>query len=134
MTPEATYTPNPIDTDDPVAISHRLGEIEDELAFLGTELSSAAYWLKKLKGQIQLDSQMAYLSTEGTIPEREAKVAMILAGDPTELPQKLILAEATHARYKQQFEILDTRRSILQTAMKPHVKDQEPRYGQGAGR
>ena len=134
MTPEATYEPSPIDTDDPVAISHRLGEIEDELAFIGPKLSSAAYWLKKLTGQIQLDSQLAYAGTEGTIPEREAKVAMILAGDVEQLPQKLILAEATYARYCKQFEVLDTRRSILQTAMKPHVKDQEARYGQGAGR
>jgi hypothetical protein len=129
---EAVHTADPVDTSSPVAICERLGDIEDRLAFVTNELSRAAYWRRKYKALIEIESKVLYAQTEGTIPEREAAVMRILAGDNSELPQKLGEADATYDRYAKEFEGLDTRRSILQSTLKMHLREQEPRFGEGS--
>lgn len=127
------YEANPIDMSSPAAICDRLGRIEDELAFVSNELARAAYWVKKLKGTIDLQLKVvAYPQTSGTIPERESQALSLLANSPEQLPEKLVRAEAAYAHYKQQFEGLDSRRSILQSGLKVHTREQDPQFGNGS--
>lgn len=129
----AKYEADPIDTTNPAAICDRLGQIEDELAFVSNELARAAYWVKKYKGTIDLQMKVvAYPQTSGTIPERESQALAILVNSPEQFPEKLVRADAAHAHYKQQFEGLDSRRSILQSCLKMHTREQDPQFGNGS--
>lgn len=126
----ATYVPDPIDTDNPAAICDRLGAIEDELAFVGNELSRAAYWVKKYDRQIDELASNLYPRTTGTIPERKHALDALVALDP--LSAKLNEAEAQYAKYTKDFVTLDSRRSVLQSCLKMHTREQEPRFGEGS--
>lgn len=126
------YVPSPVDTTNPVSICDRLAEIEDEVAFISNELARAAYWRKKYSKEIETLTLVFYAQTSGTIPERKAQVGALIAGDNGRLPDKLASAEANYAKFNALFEGRDTQRSILQSILKTHGREQDPRFGEGS--
>ncbi len=126
------YTPAPVDTTDPHAICARLAVIEDELAYVSNQLARAAFWRKSYNDERTNLEQELYAQTEGTIPERKAQLHSLLLSDPGGLLGRQSVAEAKYAQYSKTFDGLDTRRSILQSCLKVHVREQTPQHGQGA--
>jgi hypothetical protein len=119
-----------VDIDSPAAICNRLGQIEDRLAFVTNEVSRAAYWRKKYSTHLDRLGANLYPQTSGTIPERKFELEKLLGLDPA--TDSLAEAEAQYAKYAKEFEGLDTRRSILQSCLKVHTREQEPRFGEGS--
>jgi excisionase family DNA binding protein len=133
-----TYVADPVDTDDAAAICTRLAHIEDRIAFVTNQLSRADYWRAKLKDHKERTIASLLPDAEGrTEKERIATIerSFEIEDDETgkSLNDQLAEADAVHAQYMREFNGLDTRRSILQSALKRLSRDQEPMYGQGAG-
>jgi hypothetical protein len=133
-----TYVADPVDVDDPAAITQRLGLIEDRIAFVSVQLSRADYWRTKLKDHKERTIMALLPDAEGrTEKERVASIERSFEIEDPEsgksLNDQLAEADAVHAQYKREWDGLDTRRSILQSCLKRLVRDQDPQYGQGAG-
>jgi hypothetical protein len=122
----------PIDTDDPVAICARLGEIEDELAMLQPKLSRAAHWRVRYADDIA--RVIGSLRPQGAnAEERKFNQAQHLEAHYGEaLLDKKTAADAEYAQHTKTFDLLDARRSILQSCLKRLLRDQEPQHGSGA--
>ncbi len=129
---EPVHVPDVVDTTSPTAIIARLAVIEDEMAFVTNQLARAAYWRTKYKGEIDVASDVFYPRTAGTIPERKSQLTAMLVNDVSRLPEKFNEAEATYQRYTREFDGLDSRKSILQSCLKVHTRESEPRFGSGS--
>lgn len=128
--PFAVYTADQVDTDSATAICQRLAKIEDRLAFVTNEVARCAYWRKKHTSHLAKLAANLYPQTTGTIPERKAATDKLLALDPAS--DSLEEAEAQYAKYRQEWDGLDSRRSILQSCLKVHTGEREPRFGEGS--
>lgn len=125
--------PAPVQMDSPASIMEGLGEIENALAILQPFYTWAAYWKTKYKDQVDRMTTRLFGNTkEGTIPERKAQVQALLEMDPDDIMGKYGEACAEFARYDKAFEVLDSRRSILQSALKVHTAElTASKFGQG---
>jgi hypothetical protein len=121
----------PVDTDDPVAICARLAEIEDELALLQPKLARAAHWRERYTRD--LERVTGSIRPEGSnTEERKFSIAQHLEQNYAPVLDAQTRAEAEYAQHTKAFDLLDSRRSILQSCLKRHLREQEPRHGQGA--
>lgn len=127
--------PQAVQMDSPASIMEGLGEIENALAILQPFYTWAAYWKTKYKDQVdRLTTRLFGNTKEGTIPERKAQVQGLLEMDEGDIMGKYAEACAEFARYDKAFEVLDSRRSILQSALKIHLAEaSQSRFGQGGG-
>lgn len=124
----------PVAMDSPHAIMEGLSQIENALAMLQPFYTWAAYWKTKYKDQVDRVSTRMYADTTGTIPERKSQVAATLAMDASGIMDKYGEACSEFARYDKAFEVLDSRRSILQSALKIHLAEAtQSRFGKGGG-
>lgn len=122
----------PVDTTDPHAIAQRLASIEDALARLQSVAAEIAY--QRIVRRHALDEAEKSIEPQGANAEaRKHHVASVLGAKfPNEVAAK-VEAEAHYAACEKAHELLDSRRSILQSALKLHLREQEARFGQGAG-
>lgn len=132
-------TAGPVDPDDPNAICHRLAELEDAIAVISGELARTALRIQEADRAYAVWQRNLWPSTaaEGkTVTDRTQALHRMMAAD-AESHAALTEMQAARAAQKYGRELMDgceSRRSICQTLLKPHLNEQQPKFGQGAGR
>ena len=122
----------PVDTDSPVEICQRLAVIEDDMARLQPALAEAAF--RRLTHDDYIDQVQAAIKPEGAnAEERKHSVAAVMQDKYGAVLDERAKATAAFRACEKAFEVLDSRRSILQSMLKLHLREQEPKHGQGAG-
>lgn len=109
--------------DNPALVMNRLAEIENALAEKQNALEQAAGDLVRAKRDYEHRHATVYLTTEGTVAERQATTLIAIAAGDSELYDRLTDAEADYDSLTRVVRVLDTRASIGMAILKAQSRN-----------
>lgn len=116
--------------DSPGAVMEQMADVYDDLAEKQVDHGKAAGRVAEFQAKIKALTATLHQRTTGTVDER--KMATQRALEQSEDWAALQLAEAELAEAKVNFDYLDARRSLLQSALKQFQHDSDAeRFGGG---